>query len=220
MVYIIIPAYNEESAIGRVIRDLFNHGWQHVVVVDDGSIDNTARIGEESGAVVLRHVVNRGQGASLETGDSYARLVGAEYVVHFDGDGQFNPADIAPALGYMKKENLDVLLGSRFLDNRSRMPALKRYFILPISRWVNFVFTGLLLTDAHNGFRILSRSALSKIIITQDRMAHNTEIAVAIKKHGLLFREFPIEVVYHRFGQGVSGGLKIISDLVFKKISH
>ncbi len=229
MVFIIVPAYNEEKNIGRVVRGLFEQeprlkqivgGGVKLIVVDDGSTDNTARAARECGALVLRHALNRGQGAALETGDSYARAHGAGYAVHFDGDGQFNPSDIAPALELMRRENFEVILGSRFLDKRSRVPWLKRFVILPVSRWINYVFIGLKLTDAHNGFRIFSRSALNRIIITQDRMAHNTEITAAIRKYNLRFKEYPVEVAYWEMGQGVGGGLKIVADLMINKLTR
>ncbi|MBI5729465.1 MAG: glycosyltransferase family 2 protein [Candidatus Magasanikbacteria bacterium] len=220
MVCIIVPAYNEGENIGRVVRGLFEQGWRDVVVVDDGSTDSTATTAREAGATVLVHALNRGQGAALQTGNEYALQEGASYAVHFDGDGQFNPRDIAPALRLIEQENLDIVLGSRLLDNRSRVPWLKRYVILPIGRWINFVFTGLWLSDAHNGFRVISRRALAKIVITEDHMAHNTEITAAIKTHGLRFKEVSVEVTYHEMGQGIAGGLKIISDLVMHKLTR
>lgn len=229
MMFIIVPVFNEKKNIGRVVRGLFEQENRfrqivgeefRLVVVDDGSTDDTADVARESGATVLRHAVNRGQGAALETGDSYARRYGADYVVHFDGDGQFNPKDIAPALGLMRKEKCAVILGSRFLDRRSRIPWFKRLVILPVSRWINYVFTGLKLSDVHNGFRIFSRLALEEIIITQDRMAHNTEIPALIKKYKLPFREYPVEVIYQEMGQGISGGLSIVSDLVMNKLTR
>ena len=126
MILIVIPAYNEEEKIGRVIRGLFEHGWKNVVVVDDGSSDQTSAIARGEGAIVLRHRINRGQGAALETGDQYALRHGAEAAVHFDGDGQFNPTDIRPAIEALQKSGRAVLFGSRFLDNRSQIPWLKR----------------------------------------------------------------------------------------------
>ncbi len=217
-VFIIIPAYNEEKKIGRVIRDLFEHGPKlapmSVILVDDGSNDSTGEIAEKAGAVVLKHEINRGQGAALQTGHEYAFTCGAKLVIDFDADGQFNPLDIAPALEAMEKQKIDVVLGSRFLDNRSRIPWLKKYVILPFSRWLNYLFTGVKLTDAHNGFRILSRRALEIINVSQDKMAHNTEIVRQIKKHQLKFIEFPVEVRYSEFGQGIGGGIKIIWELL------
>ena len=214
MILIIIPTYNEEKSIGRVVRGLFEQGWNNVVVVDDGSADSTAVQARQAGAQVLCHSVNRGQGAALQTGDDYALRNEAEAVVHFDADDQFNPVDIRGAVEVLKNKQVEVVLGSRFLDNRSQVPWVKRHIILPVSKWINFVFTGVGLTDAHNGFRVLSRSALEKIKITQSGMAHNSEIVHQIKKHHLKFTEFPVEVRYHEFGQGIGGGFKIIKDLV------
>lgn len=211
---IVVPAYNEEKQIGRVIRGLFEHGYRDVLVVDDGSLDNTAGEASAAGAVVLQHEINRGQGAALQTGDEYAFRKGAQIVVHFDGDGQFNSTDIGGAIEKLSKENLDVVLGSRFLDGRSRIPWLKKYIVLPIAKLVNRMFTGLTLTDAHNGFRVLSRSALEKITIIQDGMAHNSEIVYQIKKNNLKWAEYPVEVKYFEYGQGIWGGVKIIWDLI------
>lgn len=218
MLWVVVPAYNEAVSIGRVIRDLFQHGFSNVVVVDDGSSDATARVAREAGAIVLRHAVNCGQGAALETGDEYARGRGAEFVAHFDADGQFDVSDIAKALEIMKKESVDVVFGSRFLDNRSNIPWLKRYFLLPLGRFVNNLFTGVRLTDFHNGFRVLSRRALETIHITQSGMAHNSEIVREVKRAGLTFKEIPVRVVYHEFGQGIGGGFKIIRDLFFNSL--
>lgn len=212
----IVPAYNEETNIGSVVRSLFSHVDQ-VVVVDDCSLDRTAEEAQAAGAVVLIHEINRGQGAALETGHTYAREVGAEYVIHFDGDGQFSPDDIRPALLHVKKHNADVLLGSRFLDNRSNVPFLKKYLLHPIAKIINRFFGGLYLSDVHNGFRILSRRALDHIYITQDRMAHATEIPYLVRKHGLKYIEFPVKVTYKEFGQSGLSGVSIIKDLFFDK---
>ncbi len=218
MLFIIVPAYNEAKNIGRVIGGLFSQGLENIVVVDDGSSDDTFELAKSAGAIVLRHEINRGQGAALQTGNEYALANGADLVVHFDGDGQFNPADIAEALAVMRNKNTEVIFGSRFLDNRSKIPWTKKYIILPISRIINQLFTGLKLTDAHNGFRILSRRALGKINIFQDRMAHNSEIVRQIKERGLSFAEHPVRVEYFEYGQGVGGGLKIIREILQERL--
>jgi len=219
MFYIIIPAYNEEKTIGRVISGLFENGYNHVVVVDDGSTDGTAKEAERAGAVVLRHIINRGQGAALQTGDEYALAHEAEAVVHFDADGQFDAADVAPALAAMHVARAEMVMGSRFMDRRSLVPFSKKYFLLPIARVINFLFTGIWLSDAHNGFRILSKNALRKIKITQDGMAHNSDVVRQVKKHGLKFIEHPVLVVYREYGQGLGGGIKILWDLLFAKLT-
>jgi len=219
MVWIVVPAFNEEGKIGRVIRGLFEHSYKNVLVVDDGSSDQTAMQAREAGALVIRHLINRGQGAALQTGNDWAIKNGAELIVHFDGDGQFNPKDIAHGLEKIQAENLDVLLGSRFLDTRSKIPFFKKYFILPISRFVNNLITGLKLTDVHNGFRILNLAAAKEIRITQDGMAHNSEIPKLIKKLNLRYSEYPVEVSYNEHGQGIGGGFKILRDLFIDYIS-
>ncbi len=223
MLVIIIPAFNEATQIGRVISGLFeiedrlkqiNDGFK-LIVIDDGSSDRTAEIARALRVVVLRHEVNRGQGAALETGNEYARRHGADVVVHFDADGQHNPTDITSAVERLRNEKLDVILGSRFLDSRSKIPWFKRYIILPASCWINFVFTGVKLSDAHNGFRVLNRKALEQITISHDGMAHNSEIVQQIKARQLRFVEHPVQVNYHRYGQGISSGFKILSDFLF-----
>jgi polyprenyl-phospho-N-acetylgalactosaminyl synthase len=212
----IVPAYNEQNSIDSVVQSLFNH-VDLVVVVDDGSQDNTFYKAKQAGAVVLRHELNRGQGAALETGHEYARQVSAEYILHFDGDGQFDVQDINPALTHMKEKQADVLFGSRFLDDRSNTPWLKKNIIFPIAKIVHKVFGGAKLTDVHNGFRILHRDALSKIKLTQDRMAHATEIPALAKTYNLRYIEYPVKVVYRRFGQNTAGGMNIVKDLLFGK---
>ncbi|MFA6485772.1 MAG: glycosyltransferase family 2 protein [Candidatus Magasanikbacteria bacterium] len=214
MILVVVPAHNEAKQIGRVVRGLFEHGWKDIVVIDDGSTDDTAGEATRAGAKVLTHVINRGQGAALQTGDEYARAIGAEIVVHFDGDDQMNPGDIGPAIDVLKNNSADVLVGSRFLDVRSRLPWSKKYLLLPISRLINYLFTGVWMSDAHNGFRILNSRALAVITIRQDGMAHNTEIICQVKKHHLKLIEFPVEVRYHEYGQGIGGGVRIITDLI------
>ncbi len=214
----VVPAYNEEKTIGSVARSLFNQ-VDKIVVVDDGSTDQTAEIARVAGAIVLRHKLNRGQGAALQTGHDFAVQLGADYVLDFDADGQFSVEDIAPAFAALKKSAADILFGSRFLDNRTKMPCLKKYFILPLARFFNHFFAGVKLTDAHNGFRILNNQALRKISITQDRMAHNTEIPAQVKKHDLKYLEFPVQVVYREYGQGMGGGVKIVKDLLIGRFT-
>ncbi len=212
----IVPAYNEEAYIGSVVRSLFDH-VDEVVVVDDASSDSTFERATSAGATVLKHTINRGQGASLETGHAYARGVGADYVLHFDGDGQFDVQDILPALNHLKKSNADILFGSRFLDNRSNIPWLKRKVILPLGRLVNRFFGAPRLSDAHNGFRLLSKKALSHIQITHDDMAHASEIPILAKRANLSIVEYPVKVVYREFGQSSLGGFRILKDLFLGK---
>lgn len=212
MLLALVPAYNEENTIATVIHSLMPE-VDAVVVIDDASTDNTAALAEQAGAFVILHPLNRGQGAALETGHEYARQMGADYVLHFDADGQFDTKDIEPALQTLKSSGAEILFGSRFLGKSSNIPWTKQYIIFPLGKIMNRFFGSLPLSDVHNGFRILSRDALQKIYITQDRMAHATEIPVLTKRYGLKHVEFPVHVTYHEYGQGGLGGLQILKDL-------
>lgn len=212
MIVAIVPAYNEAESVGSVVKAVLPY-VDKVIVVDDASSDKTASVAEKAGAVVLRHKLNRGQGAALETGHAYARAYAAELVVHFDADGQFLASEIPLAIEALKKQNVDILLGSRFLKNTSNIPWVKRTILLPFARFVDRRVTGLTLTDSHNGFRVLNKRALDELRITQDRMAHATEIPALIKKHNLSYMEFPVTVRYAEYGQGARGGLRILKDL-------
>jgi glycosyltransferase involved in cell wall biosynthesis len=220
MIFVVVPAYNEEKNIGRVVRGLFEHGYNNVVVVDDGSEDNTCAEAEKTGAIILRHMINRGQGAALQTGNDYCLKNNAEIIVHFDADGQFNPIDIKTSLEILTNKNVDAVFGSRFLDNRSKIPWFKRFVVLPVSRIINKILTGVELSDAHNGFRAAKSSVFQKITIFQDRMAHNSEIVAEIKRAGISFAECPVEVKYHDYGQSAFSGFKILLDIFLKKLSN
>jgi glycosyltransferase involved in cell wall biosynthesis len=218
MVGIVIPAYNEEKKVGEVLRQIQNQARpDFVVVVDDASRDSTADVALTCGAVVVRHEINRGQGASLETGHEYARLRGADFVIDFDADGQFDAGDIIPAIEFLKKSGTDILFGTRFGGVNSKLPFTKKYLILPLGQLFNKIFLGIKMSDAHNGFRIYTKKALHLIRIRQDRMAHASEIPALVHKLNLSFCEFPIRVYYHEYGQRVGGVVKIIKDLFFAK---
>lgn len=218
MVVAIVPAYNESAKIGSVVTSL-RTVVDTVIVIDDCSADDTKAKAVAAGAVVLRHTINRGQGAALETGHTYARRIEADLVIHFDGDGQFDVADINPALAAMQTAGADVLFGSRFLaiDALSGIPTFKRYVLLPLARYIDRFFGAVPLTDAHNGFRILSKHAINTIRIRQDRMAHATEIPQLVATHKLTYIEFPVKVSYHEYGQSSIAGVKIIIDLLLNK---
>lgn len=207
---VVIPAYNERARIGQTLEGLNNLPYD-LVVVDDGSSDDTAAAA--AGAKVVRHSLNRGQGAALQTGTKWALQNGARYVVHFDADGQFEPSDIQKALAILRGTDVQVVLGSRFLGQTNELPFTKRYIIFPIARVINWAFSGMWLSDVHNGFRVMTADAARALTILEDRMAHNTYIISQIRKRKLLYQEMPVKVYYHRYGQGMRGGIKIVSDL-------
>jgi polyprenyl-phospho-N-acetylgalactosaminyl synthase len=221
-VYIVIPAYNEAAEVLRhTIAPLCAAGY-HVVVVDDGSREPLAPALHGLPVTVLRHRLNRGQGAALQTGMSYCRALNAKYCVHFDADGQHDARDI-PAMIAALDAGANVALGSRFLrsEDIAAVPYARRC-LLRVARIVNGLLTGLWLTDAHNGFRALDRKALSCINLTEDRMAHASEILTQIRDAHLRITEVPTHIIYSQYstakGQSAGNALNILLDLIIKKL--
>ncbi|MCI4667824.1 MAG: glycosyltransferase family 2 protein [Bacteroidia bacterium] len=220
--YIIIPSFNEGRVAKRVVLELLDLEYQ-VILVDDGSTDDTIRLLSSLPIHLLRHRVNLGQGAALMTGMCYAKKMNAEYVVHFDADGQHDASYISDLLTPLRKKETDVTLGSRFLDPSSiqRIPKGRR-IVLQIARWINFAFTGLLLTDAHNGFRALNRKALQKVNLNESGRAHATEILSEIKRCELQWKEIPVMVHYSDYsrskGTSFLDGFQVLGDLLTSKI--
>ena len=196
---VVIPAFNEAVAIGSVIIGLRAYAAK-IVVVDDGSIDGTADAAREAGAIVLRHVINRGQGAALQTGIDYALRRGASIVVTFDSDGQHSPADVPTLIAPLRDGRADIVLGSRFLGSTESMPRLRRA-VLHLAVLFTRMVSGLRVTDAHNGLRAFSRRGASLVHIQLDRMAHASELMDQIRRSGLMYTEVPVHVRYTEYSR-------------------
>jgi len=212
--FVVIPAFNEERAIGDVVREL-TASWPHVVVVDDGSSDRTGEEAFRSGATVLRHAVNRGQGAALQTGLTFALRRGAGIVVTFDSDGQHRADDVATLVAPIAARRAEVVLGSRFLGTAEKMPPLRR-ILLRAAVVFTRITSGVRLTDTHNGLRAFTRAAASQIEIRLDRMAHASEIIDEIARRGIPFIEVPVHVRYTDYskekGQSGLGAVRVLFD--------
>ncbi|MBU1126615.1 glycosyltransferase family 2 protein [Patescibacteria group bacterium] len=211
----IIPAYNEEERVAAAIADAARF-VDDVVVVDDCSKDRTGEAAFESGAYLLQHVINRGQGAALQTGTEFAlEYLGADIVIHFDADGQMCGEDIEAVTEPIIKGEASVVLGSRFLGARSNMP-LGRWLTLRCGLLFTAMVSGIKVTDTHNGFRALSRNAAQDIKITIDRMAHASEILDLIKAKKLVYVERPVKIRYSEEtlakGQSFFGAFIVIKD--------
>jgi glycosyltransferase involved in cell wall biosynthesis len=217
-VWIVIPAYNEAEVIGKVIRDLLAKQY-NVVVIDDFSKDETSRIALQNGAHVLRHIVNLGQGAALQTGISFALNKGAEFIVTFDGDGQHSTEEISRLLAPLRNDDFEVTLGSRFLPGAvaDGIPSLRR-LMLSAATTMSRATTGLALTDTHNGLRGMCRSAASRIRLTQNRMAHASEFLSQVATHKLRYCEVPVTISYNEYtlakGQRLSNSFNVMWELM------
>ncbi|GAA2516377.1 glycosyltransferase family 2 protein [Rarobacter incanus] len=216
--WLVIPLYNEESVVGGVISQALAV-FPHAVAVDDGSSDGSARAAAQAGADIVSHPINLGQGAALQTGIEYALRQGARWIVTFDADGQHRVADAAAMVGLGQAAGVPVVLGSRFLDDRTKAGFVKR-IVLRLAVWFTNATTGLRLTDAHNGLRALRRDAALHIDLQQARMAHASEIISQVAAAKLPYREFPVQVLYTDYsrskGQSVLNAVNIIVELLFK----
>lgn len=219
-IFVIIPSYNEGSVLRETILSLGEN--YKIVVVDDASSDNTKHVVSDLSVYYLRHPINLGQGASLQTGMDFAYQQGADIVVHFDADGQHNSGDILRFIEKLQKDNLDVVIGSRFIKSEDTVlvPPFKR-IVLMVAKFINGLVTGLWLTDAHNGFRVLNRRALKVIQLKENRMAHATEILTQINHHKLHYKELDTRVIYTDYskqkGQNWTNSFNILFDLIVNR---
>lgn len=217
--WLIVPLYNEAEVVGAVI-EAARATFPNIVCVDDASTDGSGAAARAAGAVVVRHPVNLGQGAAIRTGLDYAlQDPKAKYFVTFDSDGQHRVEDALVLVEALATRPLDVVIGSRFLDGRTTVSTLKRV-VLKLAVLFQRITTGMRLTDAHNGLRAFNRTAASSIPINQNRMAHASEIIVAISRLNLRYAEMPVHVVYTDYsrskGQSVWNSVNILNDLFFK----
>lgn len=217
--FVIIPAYNEAENITRVVAAV-KAQTPFVVVIDDGSTDGTEACACTAGATVIRHLVNRGQGAALQTGIRYALRHDADLLVTFDADGQHTAEDIPRLITAMDANRCDVVLGSRFLGHGENMSIIK-WALLKAAIFFTWLVSGIRLTDAHNGLRLLSRNAAEKIVLRCDRMAHASELVDQVRAHALSFREVPVTVTYapgrHK-EQGIGSALKIGVHYLLRRV--
>lgn len=222
-VAIVIPMYNEQKVIKRVLEELKQKFPNYtIIVVDDCSIDESYKEACVKNIYLLKHIVNLGQGAALQTGIEYARNLGCSYVVTFDSDGQHNPNDIEPFIQRLDKGDVDIVLGSRFLGTAENMPTRKKY-LLKLSRFFTWMTTGIWLTDSHNGFRAINIEKFPNFEITQNRMAHASEIISIIKSLGMRYVEMPCHIRYTEYtlqkGQSMWNSINIVIDYLIGGIS-
>lgn len=218
-IYIVIPAYNEENSISGVIKDLKKHNYHNIIVVDDGSTDNTLKIARQAGTIVVRHPINLGQGAALRTGMDLALDLGVDLIVTFDADGQHMARDINKLIKPLISKEVDIALGSRFIDNSSNTPWLKKV-LLKIGVILVFLMYGIMLSDTHNGLKAMSRLAAQKISIESRGMEHASEIIGKIKANKIKFKEIPVTIRYSEYsikkGQRISNSLNIFIKMLAK----
>jgi len=218
-VYAVIPAYNTEKTIGNVVKRTKKY-VDKVIVVDDGSSDNTYEEAKNAGAdYVLRHYINRGVGAATKTGTIVALENDAEIIITLDSDLQHDPDDIPRFIKCLKEKNIDIVIGSRFLGDNREMPLIKKIGNAGLNFLARLLF-GIKSTDTQCGFRAYDRKALEKINFELDSYAICTEILKEAKEHNLKVEEIPIDAIYPEklTGTTITAGFKILIDMLLRKV--
>ncbi len=212
--WVVIPAYNEERNISRIIKKTKRY-VSEVIVVDDGSTDRTKQFGENAGAVVLRHIVNLGKGAALKTGCDFAVKKGAKFIIALDADAQHNPQDIPRFIEKLKK--YDIVFSYR-------KPGRKMPFVLRFGNWfisgiVGFLY-GVSLRDTQSGFRAFSKEAYDKVRWNSSDYSMESEMIANAGKQKLKYVQIPIETIYSDKYKGttVIDGIKIVLNMIWWKL--
>ncbi|WP_300013401.1 glycosyltransferase family 2 protein [Pseudonocardia sp.] len=219
-VWVVIPVFNEVQVLEQVVRQTLAV-FPNVVCVDDGSGDGSVPAVLRTGAHLVRHPVNLGQGAALQTGLTYARAQpGARYFVMFDADGQHRLEDASAMVDLARTGAADVVLGTRFADNAGSVPLLKR-IVLRTAVLLSPAGRKLKLTDAHNGLRVLTRPVADDLQITMNGMAHASEIVSYLGRSSWRVREVPVTIRYTEYsrskGQSLLNGVNILFDLSIRQ---
>lgn len=220
-VFAVIPCYNEATQIGIVLARTRPH-VDGMIVVDDGSTDNSAEVARRAGATVVRHALNCGLGAALGTGFAAARALGADLVVTLDADGQHDPDEI-PAFKAAAEKGADLVIGSRMLTHFVGMPWY-RVAANTLGNLMTFCLYGVWVTDSQSGFRALNRRALEQIDVRTNRMEVSSEIVAEARHLGLKIVEVPIKAIYTEYslskGQGFFVGIKMLVRMVIRRLHH
>ncbi len=220
-IVIIIPAYNEKENIAAMVKSCNLFGYHTVLVVDDGSTDNTARIAREAGAMVVSHIINRGVGAATQTGLEAAKLLNADIAVTIDADSQHKPQDIKKLIDVLIERNSDIVIGSRFLNDQNNIPLMRNVFNR-IANMITFLLAGIMLTDSQSGLKAFSRRALETIKISSNGFEFSSEIIREAQHGHLSITEVPVSVVYTPYslskGQNLSTGLTTVFRLIIRTL--
>ncbi|OMC45948.1 glycosyl transferase [Mycobacterium sp. IS-1264] len=215
-VWIVIPAFNEAAVIGEVIADV-RSVFDNVVCVDDGSADDTGEIARRAGAHLVRHPINLGQGAAIQTGVEYARAQpGAGVFATFDADGQHRVKDVAAMVERLRTGDVDVVIGTRFAAPQGSRPPFVKRIVLRTAARLSRRGRRLGLTDTNNGLRVFNKTVADGLNLTMSGMSHANEFVMLIAENHWRVAELPVEVLYTEYskskGQPLLNGVNIIFD--------
>lgn len=208
---IIIPAYNEAGGIAGVVASIRASVGADIdiVVINDGSHDNTAAIARSAGALVVSHPFNMGYGVAIQTGYKFAAARRYEYLVQIDGDGQHDPACIATLLQELKSGEVDLVLGSRFLAAGSYRPPLARRAGMLFFGTLVSLLIGKPISDPTSGFQAFNRSVIE--YFTSDAFPcdyPDADVLLMLGLAGFSIREIPVRMYANSEGKSMHSGLK------------
>ncbi|MFH1888873.1 MAG: glycosyltransferase family 2 protein [Candidatus Omnitrophota bacterium] len=192
-VCVIIPTYNEASTIAGIVTKIKQLGLE-ILVIDDGSLDNTSQIARDNGAVILRNENNEGKGASLIKGFRYALNSGSEAVITMDGDGQHLPEEIPYFIRIAKDSKSGILIGNRMLRNNS-MP-LVRVMTNKFMSWIISLVAGQDIPDTQCGFRLIKKDVLENVNLRTSKYESESEILIKASRLGYKIESVPIKTIY------------------------
>ena len=217
LIFIVIPAKNEGNTIGLLVQELMQTGYTNIIVVDDGSTDQTAAAACKAGSTVLSHPVNLGSGAATQTGIEYALAQGAEFILTMDADGQHAVADIRALIATIQDTNAEVVIGSRFLTSSHEVP-FSRLLYNRIANYFTWFLTGTLASDSQSGMKIMRASFAKKVSFHFSGFEFCTELFHIIKQENARFQEVPIQAIYTKEsmqkGQSLGMGIRMVFRLL------
>ncbi len=220
-IHIFIPAFNEEKPLMELLPSIKKEGFKNIHVIDDGSTDSTYKTCISNQVSVLRHPLNRGAGAASQTAIEYAKKINASYMILMDADGQHIPNEISLLIEGMKNSPADIIIGSRFMEQKKNTPFPRNIY--------NFIGNSLInlnckkkYTDTQSGFRLLNKKAIHSIQLTLDNFSFCSEMILLAEKKGLQIDEVPITTHYSEYslskGQSLGEGIRTIFSYWWKII--
>ena len=220
-IHVVLPAFNEAEVLGEVVGEIRKWVDCPIIVIDDGSTDQTATVARAAGVSVVRHPINRGAGAACMTGITLARQQGWPCVAFMDSDGQHNPQDLIRLHETMVSHEADLVIGSRFLQKAPDIPVLRRFYNA-IANLLTNAFSTNRYSDTQSGFRLLNRKAIEKIDLLQDEFSYCSEMIIQAEMEQLKVVECPINVRYTSYsmrkGQDFQVGVRTAFHFLWKLI--
>jgi len=207
---VVIPAFNEEVTIGTVIDTIKQDAsFADILVVNDGSTDNTSTIVRGKGIMLINHPFNLGYGAALQTGFRFAQRKGYDFVITIDADGQHVPSSVQNLIGAMGEQNADVVIGSRFLEESFKVGIAKKIGIWLFSL-IGKMYTGTQITDPTSGYQLLNRSAFSYLAEGDNYPLDYPDVNIIMALHKMKFKvvESPVKMKESTGNKSMHSGLK------------